>query len=57
MTYRGMGREIWKLQKKLSLEINILKIYTPKKGHYYFKKVEPIRILAEMRMLPKWQRW
>ena len=58
MTYRGMGREInGNSKKKLSLEINIFKIQTPKKGYYYFKKDEPIRFLAEMRMFPKWERW
>ena len=38
------------------IEMNILKIQTPKKGHYYFKKDEPIRFLAETRMFPKWER-
>ena len=53
-----MGREInGNSKKKLSLEINIFKIQTAKKGYYYFKKDEPIRFLAEMRMFPKWERW
>ena len=43
--------------KKLSLEINILKIETQKKGRYYFKNDEPIRFLAEMSMFPKWECW
>ena len=46
-----MGREInGNSKKKLSLEINAL-------DHYYLKKDEPIRFLAEMRMFPKWERW
>ena len=45
-------------QKKiLSLEIDILKILTPKNGHYFFKKDESIQFLTEMRMFPKWKRW
>ena len=58
ITYRDMGREInGNFKKQFSLEINILKILTPKKGHYYFKKDEPIRFVAEMRRFPKWERW
>ena len=36
--------------------MNILKIQIPKKGHYYFKKDEPIQFLAETRMFSKWER-
>ena len=69
MTYRDMGREtngnsniyiyiylyIY-IEREREREMNILKIQIPKKGHYYFKKDEPIQFLAETRMFSKWER-
>ena len=43
-------------QKKIISRNKYFEDINTEKGHYYFKKDEPIRFLAEMRMFPKWER-